>query len=228
MLVQTLSLIQVVYFWHSQAQHNLVKYFLITNSILCDNEAVYKVYLTYSRKMGPADSLREEAHEKAWGRLWCGLSTQIVQTHQAFSHLSQPSGWKMGFPPLSLKRQPCVFSILGSLVLLWKEHIHIFLFDNPGRQRSKIVPNYDEELALWKWNSWVTPGVVVLRPQPRLSTPTLLSPPYTTLSSHECSLQWTTHLTSFLLSYTWRHFPGCIFKAPLTKIANKSLRFKFL
>lgn len=143
-LVQTLSLTQVVYFWHSQAQHNLVKYFLmITNSILCDNEAVYKVYVTYSRKMGPADSLRKEAHKKAWGRIWCGFTIQIVQKPSSFQPpLSQPSGWKMGFPPLSLKRQPCVFSILGSLALLWKEYIHIFLFDNPGRYRSKIMPNY--------------------------------------------------------------------------------------
>lgn len=138
MLVQTLSLTQVVYFRHSQAQHNLVKYFLmITNSILWDNEAVYKVYVTYSRKMGPADSLRREAHEKTPGE-------DLVWTHHTVQKppLSQPSGWKLGFPPLSLKRQPCVFSILGSLVLLWKEHICIFLFDNPGKCRSKIMPNY--------------------------------------------------------------------------------------
>lgn len=212
MLVQILSLIQVVYFWHSQAQHNLVKYFLTTNSTLRDNEAVYKVYVTYSRKMGPADSLRKEAHEKAWGRLWCGLTTQIVHTHRAFSHLSQPSGWKMGFPPLSLKRQPCVFSILGSLVLLWKEHIHIFLFDNPGRQRSKIVPNYDEELALWKWNSWVSPVVVVLRPQPRLYSNAALSSVHYTIFSWVLSPVDNAFDVIFIVLYLkaffWLHFQG--------------------
>lgn len=177
--------------------------------------------------MGPADSRKKLMKSLGEALVWT-RHTDSAKTIELLATSLSAFWVENGFPTSLFEEATLCVWHWGSLMLLWKEHIYIYiLFDNPGRYRSKIMPNYDEELTLRKWDSWGTPVVVVLRPQPP-SLLTLLSPPYTMLSSHERSLQWTTHLTSFLLSYTWRHFPGCIFKAPLTKIANKSLRFKFL
>lgn len=81
------------------------------------SEIPCKVHVMYSIKMGSVDTgdvLR------VLGGSGGNQSHREHRRHQAVSHLlsSQPPRWKTGYTYGPLKRPPCVFDILVSIVLL--------------------------------------------------------------------------------------------------------------